>query len=479
VPALTPTSSYDLIVIGSGPAGEKAASTAAQFGKRVAMIERAPHLGGASTNTGTLPSKTLRETALALSGLRARDLYGVDLSLRREATVADFLFHEGHVKAQERGRIQSAIERDQVDLIRGTGSFTGPNGVAVQTGNGVRHLEAGRILIATGSSPIQPVEFCFPDSRVHDSDEILTLERLPDTLAVIGAGVIGSEYACTFAALGCEVHLLDRRDVILPFLDREISTAFEQSLPRMNIRYHKNEKVSECTPGPAEGPITLQCESGLRLEVDQVLVAAGRRSNTGDLNLDAAGVATGDRGLIPVNEFYQTNAAHIYAAGDVIGFPALAATSAEQARIAVWHAFQLGIRFDISPQLPTGIYTIPEISMAGETEEALKSKGVDYVVGRAAYADNARGRIIGDSSGFLKLLCSRPEGKILGVHVIGELASEVVHTGLMAMITASGVDVFNRACFNYPTLGDLYKTAAYDAMLKLHAMPGAPGGIVY
>ncbi|MEZ5351751.1 MAG: Si-specific NAD(P)(+) transhydrogenase [Bryobacteraceae bacterium] len=473
------SASYDLIVLGSGPAGEKGASTAAQFGKRVAIVERDPHVGGASTNTGTIPSKTLRETALALSGLRARNLYGVDLSLRREATVADFLYHESQVKASERKRIQTTIDRDRIDLIHGAGSFTGPHTLEVTTPGGTTTLEGGTILIATGSAPVQPPEFCFPDPRVHDSDEILALERIPAKLAVIGAGVIGSEYACTFAALGSEVHLLDRRDLILPFLDRELSLTFENSLPRLNIRYYKNERVSSCTPGPADGAIALRCESGLTLEVDQVLVAAGRRSNTAHLNLEAAGVATGDRGLIPVNEFYRTNVDHIYAAGDVIGFPALAATSAEQARIAVWHAFQLGIRFDMSPMLPTGIYTIPEISMVGETEEALQEKKIEYVTGRAAYADNARGEIIGDSAGFLKLLCAKPGGKILGVHVIGEQASEVVHIGLMAMITGSEVDVFNRTCFNYPTLGDLYKTAAYDAMLKLHAMPGAPGGIVY
>ncbi|MEZ5401232.1 MAG: Si-specific NAD(P)(+) transhydrogenase [Bryobacteraceae bacterium] len=471
--------SYDLIVLGSGPAGEKGASTAAQFGKRVAMIEKAPHLGGASTNTGTIPSKTLRETALALSGLRARDLYGVDLSLRREATVSDFLFHESQVKASERNRIQQCVERDRIELVRGAASFSGGNTVNVATAEGYVTLEGERILVATGSSPFQPAEFCFPDSRVHDSDEILALDRLPDKLAVIGAGVIGSEYACTFAALGCEVHLLDRRDVILPFLDREMSLAFEQSLPRLGIRYYKNEKVTACVPGPPEGGISLECESGLKLEVDQVLVAAGRKSNTGDLNLSAAGVTTGERGLIPVNEFYQTNVPHIYAAGDVIGFPALAATSAEQARIAVWHAFQLGVRFDMSPLLPSGIYTIPEISMVGETEESLREKKIDYITGRASYADNARGEIIGDSRGTLKVLCAKPGGKVLGVHVIGELASEVVHVGLMAMVAGATVDIFNQACFNYPTLGDLYKTAAYDAMLKLHAMPGAPGGIVY
>jgi NAD(P) transhydrogenase len=437
---------------------------AALCGKRVAVVEKEPYLGGASTNTGTLPSKTLRETALALSGLRARALYGVDLSLRREATVADFLYHERHVKEHARWRVAAAFAREEVELVRGSGRFADAHEIAVSTQEGEVRLEGDKILIATGSSPRQPREFCFHDTRVHDSDEILTLEKLPGSLAVIGAGVIGCEYACTFAALGCEVHLVDQRDIILPFLDRELSDALTRAFGKLGIRHYKNQKVTACVPGPADGPIALTCESGLQLMVDQVLVAAGRQSNTANLNTEAAGVKLGERGLVEVNSFYQTSVPHIYAAGDVIGFPALAATSAEQARIAVCHAFQLTGRFDMTPLLPTGIYTIPEVSMVGETEEELKSRNVEYVVGRARYLDNARGEIIGDEYGFLKLLCERSGGRILGVHVIGEQASEVVHIGLVAMLAGSPVEIFHRACFNYPTLGDLYKAAAYNAM---------------
>lgn len=458
---------YDLVVIGSGPAGEKGAATAAAFGRKVALVERNPALGGASANTGTLPSKTLRETALALSGLRARDLFGVDLSLRREATVRDFMYHEGRVKQAERARVGDALKHGGVDLYRGAGAFAGPHTVEVNSGSGeILRLEAGKVLIATGSSPIRPKEFFFEDPRVHDSDEVLEIERLPHTMAVIGAGVIGTEYACTFAALGCEVHLVDGRDILMPFLDREISLALEQALGRLRIQFHKKVKVVRCTcsdNGCAE--VEVHCDSGLELKVEQVLVAAGRSSNTGKLNLAAAGLEPGPKGLVNVNSVYQTAVPHIYAAGDVIGFPALSATSAEQGRVAMCHAFDLRFKESMAPLLPTGIYTIPEVSMAGETEETLKQKNVAYVVGRASYADNARGQIIGDHSGMLKLLFRAEDMALVGVHVIGEQASEVVHIGMMTMLANAGAELLGRACFNYPTLGDLYKNATYDAIL--------------
>jgi len=456
---------YDLIVIGSGPAGEKGASTAADFGKRVALVEREPVIGGASANTGTLPSKTLRETALALSALRARDLYGVDLSLRREATVKDFLYHETHVKEGERRRVLDGLRRSRVDVYRGSGSFEDPNFISVSGGAQPVRLSADRILIATGSSPVRPKEFCFEDSRVHDSDEILNIERLPHTVAVIGAGVIGSEYACTFAALGCKVILVDGRTTLLGFLDRELSETLERSLARLGIVFHKGERVKTCDSS-RQDQIEVVCESGLRLAVDQVLVASGRASNTANLNLEAAGITPGAKGVIEVDSFFRTSVPHIYAAGDVIGFPALSATSAEQGRIAMSHAFGLGFKVDMAPLLPTGIYTIPEVSTVGETEEQLKARNANYVVGRADYADCARGEIIGDDRGFLKLLFELPSLRLLGVHVIGEQASELVHIGLIAMLAGAGGDLFNRACFNYPTLGDLYKIATYDALRK-------------
>lgn len=464
---------YDVIVLGSGPAGEKGAATAALLGKKVAIVERETVVGGASTNTGTIPSKTLRETALALSGLQARDLYGVDLSLRREATVRDFLYHEEHVKANERQRVAKTIRHGNIDLYRGTASFLDPHAIKVHAEGVDTTLETEKVLIATGSAPCHPPGFAFEDDRIHDSDEILSIQRLPHSLAVVGAGVIGSEYACTFAALGCEVHMLDGRDCLLPFLDPELSQALETAIARIGVRFHKAEKVVRCTPAPNAGPVELVCQSGLTLSVDQVLVAAGRTSNTQELNLTAAGITPGERGLITVDKYFQTTVPGIYAAGDVIGFPALAATSAAQGRIAMHHAFEVGFSMDLDPLLPSGIYTIPEVSMVGETEESLRKKGIPYIVGRARYADNARGEIIGDESGFLKLLYSQDGLKLLGVHVIGEHATEVVHIGLMVMLAGGGAELLSRACFNYPTLGDLYKHANYNALLAKANLPQA------
>ena len=477
---------YDLIVIGSGPAGESGAAVASLFGKRVALIEKSSLVGGASTNTGTLPSKTLRETALAISGLRARDLYGVDLSLRREATIADFMFHERRVTANERKRVERSLARYGVVLYRGMASFVDPHtirvaplesGEAAGAGQGTRFandadetgavlLKAERILIATGSSPVQPPGFPFNNPRVLDSDEILQLDRLPRSLAVVGAGVIGSEYACTFAALGAGVWVIDGRDELMPFLDREVSHALADAMnKKLGVEFIWKNRVTACKAQDM-GDITLEFDTGGRLCVDAVLVAAGRASNTAALNLGAAGIEVGPKGRLTVDAHYRTSVLHVYAAGDVIGFPALASTSMEQARVAMCHAFAQGHKTALASLLPTGIYTIPEVSMIGSTEEQLKSGGVDYVVGRASYSQCARGEIIGDQTGFLKLLFRRDDLKLLGVHVIGELASEVVHIGVVAMLSESTAELFNRACFNYPTLGDLYKIATYDAMVK-------------
>jgi NAD(P) transhydrogenase len=453
-------------VIGSGPGGERSAATAAFFGKRVALVEKSSVLGGASTNTGTVPSKTFRETALALSGLRARNLYGVDLSLRRDATIRDFMYHEESVKSSERDRVRSSLDRTEVTRYNGVASFVDPHTLSVSGGtSGDLRLSAEQIIIATGSSPVHPPTFCFEDERVLDSDEILTMERLPKSLAVIGAGVIGSEYACIFAAMGTEVHLLDGRDTLLPFLDREIAAVLEQAMKGLGVTLHWNEKVTSCDVSQP-GPVRLSCESGNVFALDAVLVAAGRKSNVELLNLTAAGIRPGDRGLLKVDNAYRTEVPHIYAVGDVIGFPALAATSAEQGRIAACHAAGKLFKKDISPLLPTGIYTIPEISMIGETEESLKKQEVPFIVGRAHYEDNARGKIIGETSGLLKLLFHAETQKLLGVHVIGEQATELVHIGLMAMLAGADREIFNSACFNYPTLGDLYKAATYDAFIS-------------
>ena len=463
---------YDLVVIGGGPAGLIAAITATESQKTVALIDSHHELGGAGVNTGTVPSKTLRETALALSGMQSRNLYGVDLSLRREVTISDFLGHEQNVKAIFNASFLERLQNHHAEVFYGTASFVDPHTVRLQPNPSASTpgqsageeilLRGENILIATGSSPVRPELFPFGKGEIYDSDTILQLDRIPKALAVIGAGVIGSEYACTFAALGANVHIVDGRDKLLPFLDTEVSLALAAALERAGIVFHWNEMVRQCALLPNDGA-TLSLSSGTSLTVDAVLVAAGRKSNVETLNLPVTGVNTGERGLIPVDDQFRTNVPHIFAAGDVIGFPALASTSMEQARRAVSHAFGLKIGM-LSPLLPNGIYTIPEVSMVGETEESLKKKGIDYVVGRASYGDNARGRIIGDKDGFLKLLFRRGNMKLAGVHVIGELATEIVHIGMMAMLTSSSAEVFVEACFNVPTLSALYKNAALQAI---------------
>jgi NAD(P) transhydrogenase len=460
------TQRFDLIVIGGGPAGAGGANAAGLMGKRVALVERLPRIGGAGINTGTIPSKTLRESALALSGWRTRRLFGVDLSLRHEATIGDFMHHEKQVTAEERARLETRLQRHCVELIYGEASFVDPHTVAVRGRDGAKTLYYGeKILIATGSRPVRPAEFPFEDDRVHDSDEILDLKELPKKLVVVGAGVIGSEYACMFAALGTEVIVVDGRNELLSFLDKEISAALLQAMTGNGIRFLWNERVTVCDVS-RPGPISLTLASGAVLGCDGVLVCAGRSSNTESLQLPVAGITPGQRGLISVNEFYRTEQENIYAAGDVIGPPALAASSAEQARVAISHAFQLNIELTMAAILPTGIYTIPELSMAGETEEALKAKNIPYIAGRARYLDNPRGKIMGDESGFLKLLFHVDDWKLLGVHVIGEQATELVHIGLLGLTSGATADTLRRICFNYPTLGDLYKYAAFDAILQ-------------
>jgi len=349
--------------------------------------------------------------------------------------------------------------------FHGTAAFVDPHTVRVVDPSGAETLLRGeKILVATGSSPMRPPEFPFEHPRVHDSNEILEIAELPKSLAVVGAGVVGAEYACTFAALGIEVHLIDGRDTLLPFLDHDVSKAITAAMTLSGIVFHWKERVVACD-APASGDVALSLTSGERLGVSDVLVAAGRSSNTDDLNLPAAGLVPGPRGLIVVNDMFQSSVAHIYAAGDVVGPPALAATGAEQARVAVCHALEL-IEKVSATLLPTGIYTIPEASMVGMTEQAARDAGIDCVIGRADYAENPRGRLIGDDRGFLKLVLQASDLAILGVHAVGDQATELIHIGLIAMLGGATADLFNRACFNYPTLGDLYKYAAYDAMLK-------------
>ncbi|HBY63257.1 MAG TPA: Si-specific NAD(P)(+) transhydrogenase [Solibacterales bacterium] len=377
------------------------------------------------------------------------------------------------MKRRERHRVWETLRLSNVEVFRGSGRFEGPHAVSVSNGSEEPVLLTGeKILIATGSSPVHPPGFEFEDPRVHDSDEILELDRVPASLAVVGAGVIGSEYACTFAALGVEVHLIDGRDRLLPFLDVDISNALEKAMRGLGVEFHWKEQVLECsTMDPDQ--VELACSSGRRFRLDGVLVAAGRKSNTASLNLEAAGIEPGPRGVIVVDSAFRTSVHHIYAAGDVIGFPALASTSSEQARFAMAHAFDPNLELTLAPLLPTGIYTIPEVSMVGETEASLKKQGVDYIAAVAPYSENSRGGIVGDRTGLLKLLFRRGDLKLLGVHAIGEQATELVHIGLMAMLTGQTAKIFVEACFNVPTLGDLYKQAALKAVMAEHLQPVA------
>lgn len=404
--------------MGQDPQAKRGAAQAAYFGKRVAIVERS-ELGGAGCNTGTLPSKTLRETALMLSGLRARDLYGVDLSLRRDATVKDFLVHERHVTAAEQQAVRENIQRHGIDLYHGAASFEDSRTIRVEPliGEPVL-LRAGKVLIAAGSTPICPAMFPFDDPRVWDSDDIVHMEFMPKRMAVVGAGIIGCEYACIFAALGIDVTLINTRDTILPFLDADVREILVRQMEKLGVNFRSEERVVECRAAPER--VALGLQSGGALEVDSVLVTVGRRGNVDSLALDRAGITATEWGTIPVNEHFETEAPGVYAAGDIVGFPALASTSMEQARLAIVHAFDLKYKKSVGPVVPMGIFTIPEVGTAGETEEQLREKGVPHVVGRAHYGQNARGRIVGDTDGMLKLIFREPGMQLSGVTVVGE-----------------------------------------------------------
>jgi NAD(P) transhydrogenase len=456
---------FDLVVIGCGPAGEKAGAQAAYFGKRVAVVERAESVGGSCINTGTVPSKTLRESALYFSGLRQRGLYGIDYSLKENLTVHDFMHHEREVVEMERQRILKNLGLHRIELVRGAAAFEDGHTVSVKTADGVRQLCGEVILIATGSKPHRPAEIAFDDVHTFDSDTFLQLNRIPKSLAVIGGGVIGCEYASIFVALGVDVTLVDGRDQLLPFLDKEISERLRDRFVALGMHLWFNERPVKVENTPSG--VRLFMKSGKTLETEAALFAAGRRAAVDGLALEKAGLAINDKGYVTVDENYRTAVPHIYAAGDVIGFPALASTSMEQGRVAVCHAFGLKYKQRVASLLPMGIYTIPEISAAGETEESCKARNIDYCVGRAHYENNARGHIIGDTAGMLKLIFVRADRKLLGMSVIGESATELIHIGMMVLDNGLTIDEFIEQVFNYPTLSEAYKYAAYDGLGNL------------
>jgi NAD(P) transhydrogenase len=461
---------FDLVVIGAGPAGEKGAVQAAYFGHKVLVIEKAAEPGGAAVHTGTLPSKTLRETALYLSGYRARDMYGVSVKLEdRHAAVPRLIARKDVIATTESARIRANLLRHGVELAHGMAKFVEPGVVAIESANGIRRVKGKYFLIATGSVPRNPPDVPIIEQDVYDSDEILSIDQLPDRLVVLGAGVIGCEYACMFAALGVKVTLVEAKTQFLPFLDHEIGQRLEEVMrSSLNIEILKGARwgAVKCThPG-------VLCELmdgeggkvGTVLECEKLLFAAGRVGATQGLGLEAIGLAADPRGAIAVDEHYQTKIANVYATGDVIGFPALASTSMEQARVAVCHAFGMDYKKAVDSLLPYGIYTIPEVSCAGETEETCAAQKIDYVVGRAFFKDNARGLIQGDMDGIVKLVVHRQTRRLIGVHILGDRATELVHIGQAVMALGGTVDVLIQMVFNYPTLAESYKYAAYAVL---------------
>lgn len=455
---------YDLIVIGSGPAGEKGAAQAAYFDKRVALIERAPHLGGAGINTGTVPSKTLREAALYYSGLQQRGLYGIDYSLKENMSVADFMHREKIVVENEQHIIQNNIQRHGITLIQGEASFKDAHTVCVSSPDHETEISSDFILIATGSSPYHPPDISFDGRLIFDSDTILHMDRIPKTMAVVGGGVIGTEYASIFAALGVQVMLVEPKERVLPFVDYEMIYRLQDQLNLLGLKFALGHKVTAIEPH--NGHVQLTLDKQRVMEFDIALIASGRHSNVQGLGLEQIGVEMGNRGLILVNEKYQTSVPNIYAAGDVIGFPALASTSMEQARVAIVHAFNLGYKEQMSHILPLAIYSIPEISMVGITEDECREKQIPHLIGRAYYENNPRGQIIGDMSGMIKLVFSPSDKKLMGAHIIGEQASELIHIAAHVMLANGTIDAFIQAVYNYPTLADAYKYAAYDGLGK-------------
>jgi NAD(P) transhydrogenase len=456
---------YELLAIGSGPAGQKAAIQAAKLGRRAAVVER-QELGGVSVNRGTIPSKTLREAIVYLTGMSQRAAYGESYRVKEEITVEDLRLRTKQVIDREVDVVRHQLMRNHVHVIEGNARFVDERTVAV-SGREERRVTAERIVIATGTRPARPPTVEFDDRTIFDSDGLLHLDRVPASVVVVGAGIIGIEYASMFAALGAKVTVVEKRARLLDFCDAQIAEGLQYHLRDLGVVFRFGEEVTAVDRH--EGAALTHLASGKRVAADVVLYAAGRQGETDDLELANAGLEADERGRIAVGPDYRTAVDHIYAAGDVLGWPALAATSMEQGRLASAHAFSDG-EAAMSKLLPFGIYTIPEISYVGRTEEELTEAAVPYEVGISRYRELARGHILGDTYGLLKLLVSPDERTILGVHVLGTNATEVVHIGQTVMGLGGTVDYLVEAVFNYPTLAESYKVAALDAKNKLMAV---------
>ena len=459
--------SYEIVVIGTGPAGHHAAIQAAKLGRSVAIIERLRCVGGVCINTGTIPSKTLREAVLYLSGFQQRGLYGHSYRVKQSITIRDLMFRCHHVIAKENDVYRSQFARNGVDVLEGHASFVDPHTIKIEGDGPAALIHAERVVIATGTVPATSHDVPVDGSAIIDADGIFELKSVPATMIVVGAGVIGMEYACMFATLGSLVTVVESRKRLLEFVDGEIIEALMYHMRENRVTFRSGESVERVERDPAGG-VTAYLKSRKTLRADVLLYAVGRQGNTAGLKLEAAGLEADDRGRLHVDDCFRTPVPHIHAAGDVVGFPSLASVSMEQGRVASASAF--GLQTVIAPGLfPYGLYTIPEISFVGRTEEDLTAAGVPYEAGMAHYREIARGQIIGDTTGRLKLLFHQETGQVLGVHIIGEGASELVHIGQAVMALGGTVRYFVDHVFNYPTLAECYKVAALAGLNKLGA----------
>lgn len=457
---------YDLIIIGSGPAGQKAAIAAAKLDKHVALIERKFSVGGVSVHRGTIPSKTLREAVSYLSGMRMRELYGSAYRVKERISMEDLSFRTQRVIEREVNVVRDQLLRNYVEIVPGTGSFEGPNTVRVESEDeGTRTLEADKLMIAVGSRPTRPTEFEFDDEKIIDSDGLLKMKEIPKSMTFVGSGVIGCEYATIFRAAGCRVTLIDGRRRPLDFIDDGIEDDLYYHLRDDGITVRFGESVKSITHTD-DDRVRVAMDSGKELKTDACMFAAGRRGAVGSLNLEAVGLTADKRGRLKVNDNYQTEVEHIYAVGDIIGFPSLASTSMEQGRLAALHA--LGQPLPQRPSsLPFGIYTIPEISMVGPTEEELTAQSVPYEVGIARFRELARVQISGGRDGLLKLIFHRETLDLIAVHIIGQNATDLVHIGQAVIDHGGKVTYLRDTVFNFPTLAEAYKTAALNGLNKL------------
>jgi NAD(P) transhydrogenase len=456
---------YDLIVIGSGPAGQRAAIQGAKLGKRVAVVEKREVVGGACINTGTIPSKTMREAVMHLSGYQYQSIYGMNYRVKEKITMADLSFRVQHVIKTEIDVTRAQLSRNGVDLLTGTASFIDPHRVRMDNSRGTSEYEAQTVIIASGTRPAISSTVPLNNRTIVSSDQLLDLQEIPKSLIVVGGGVIGVEYASMFAALGVRVILIEKRPRLLEFADQEMVEALCYHLRDSRVTLRLGEEVQSVEESP-DGNVIAYLESRKKISGDVLLYSIGRQGNVDDLNLPAAGLEADWRGRISVDEDYRTKTPNIFAVGDVIGFPSLASVSMEQGRIAVGKAFGIDVHSEPA-NYPYGIYTIPEISFVGKTEEQLTDEDVPYEVGLAYYREIARGQIRGDTTGRLKIIFHRETKEVLGVHIIGEGASEILHIGQAVLILKGTVDYFVNTVFNYPTLAECYKAAAFNGLNKL------------